>query len=296
MSMPIITRAVAVILVAYAAPAWAQQESQTTHRTPAAAATPAQLTACVQSQQQVMALVDAGNRRLELARQTNDPAAMRAAVDEFQTTLSMVRTQLASCAELAAAAPTADPHAGHAMPTTQAAPSPPAAPPPSSADPHAGHVMPPPESAKPAAPAATPPQSAAPRATTPAPRAATPTPAAADQHAGHTMPTSAAPPAAKPAAPAATRPRTATQPATPPALGADPHAGHAMPTPPTAPAATPAAPPAAQPELVEDPVSKTKVDPKTSLRVLHQGKMYYFRSDQERQEFMRNPGKYVSAK
>lgn len=246
MSISVMRRALAMVLVASAIPAWAQPGGQATPGLQATTANAGQLTACVQSQRQAIALVDAGNRRLELARQTNDPAAMRAAVDEFQTTLSMVKTQLASCAELAATAPAA----GHAMPTTQAPPSPPAASPPSSADPHAGHVM--------------------------------PTPAAA--------------PAAKPAAPAATRPRTPAPPPTPPAPAADPHAGHAMPTPPTPPAATPAAPPAAEPELVEDPVSKTKVDPKTSLRVLYQGKMYYFRSDKERQEFMRNPGKYLSAK
>ena len=120
------------------------------------AANPQLVAACVQSQQQAMAAVDAANRRIELARQTNQPAAMRAAMDDLQSVLSSMRTQLAPCAELqAAAAPaahdmanmpgmantssspaaspapatTTDAHAGHVMPATPATP-----------DPHAGHV------------------------------------------------------------------------------------------------------------------------------------------------------------
>ena len=117
MSVPVVTRALAVVLLATAMPAWAHQGPGSQ----GAAASPELLAACVQSQQQAMALVDAGDRRVELARQTNDPAAMRAAVDDFQTTLSAVRTQLAACAQLATAAPSADPHAGHAMPATASA-------------------------------------------------------------------------------------------------------------------------------------------------------------------------------
>jgi len=113
MRMPVVTLTLAVALLAYAMPAWAQHEGSQ-----AAAASPELLAACVQSQRQAMALVDAGDRRVELARQTNDPAAMRAAVDDFQMTLSAVRTQLAPCAQLATAPPSGDPHAGHVMPTT----------------------------------------------------------------------------------------------------------------------------------------------------------------------------------
>jgi nitrogen fixation protein FixH len=89
-----------------------------------------------------MTLVDAGNRRLEMARQTNDPVALRAAIDDFQTTLSAVKTQLGSCVELAAAMPAAGPHPGHtassvAQPATQSKPAAPTA-----ADPHAGPTTP----------------------------------------------------------------------------------------------------------------------------------------------------------
>ena len=90
---------------------------------PLAAQTPASpelVTACVQSQQQVMLAADAANRRLELARQTNQAAAMRAAMDDLQGVLSSMRTQLAPCATLqAAAAPAAQDMAnmpGHTMP------------------------------------------------------------------------------------------------------------------------------------------------------------------------------------
>lgn len=116
MSITLLTRALLITAVALAVPAWAQHEGHTAAGQQASAVSPEQLTTCVQSQQQIMALVDAGNRRLELARQTNDAAAMRAAVDDFQTTLSAVKVQLAPCAQLAAVAPATDPHAGHVMP------------------------------------------------------------------------------------------------------------------------------------------------------------------------------------
>lgn len=259
--------------------------------------------ACVASQQQVTVAADAANRRIEFARQTNQPAAMRAAIDDLQGVLSSMRAQLAPCAELQASVAPAAGMADHDMRTMSnagaTAPGTPvmqsgspavvpgavsqaAAPAPQKMANMPGHNMP-------NAPAATPvaPRTAGSRP--PATQAGPATPApTADPHVGHAMPTPAAAPTAKPAAPAATRSR----PVAPPAPATDPHAGHAMPTPATVPAAAPVAPP----ELDEDPVSKTKVDPKTSLRVLHQGKMYYFRSDKERQEFMRNPGKYVSAK
>lgn len=102
-------------LLAWATPVVAQHEAHTTAGAQPAGVSPEQVTACVQSQQQVMALVDAANQRIELARQTNEPAAMRNAIDDFQATLSAVRSQLASCAQLAAA-PAPDPHAGHVMP------------------------------------------------------------------------------------------------------------------------------------------------------------------------------------
>ena len=105
-------------LLLWGTPVAAQHEGHTTAAAPQpAAVSPEQVTACVQSQQQVMALVDAANQRIEIARQTNETAAMRNAVDEIQATLSAVRSQLASCAQLAAGAPATDPHAGHTIPS-----------------------------------------------------------------------------------------------------------------------------------------------------------------------------------
>ena len=105
------------------------------------------------------------------------------------------------------------------------------------------------------------------------------------------MPAAQPGPAAQPAKRPAQRP-PATPDAKPAPPAADTHAGHGTPTS----SSSAAKPGATPPELVEDPVSKAKVDPNISLRVLYRGKMYYFRSDTERQEFMRNPEKYVSAK
>jgi hypothetical protein len=84
----------------------------------APAPSPAQTAACVQSQQQVAALIDVAQNRIELSRQTNDPTAMRAAIADLQTTLSGVRAQLASCVKLAQSA-SPDPHAGHNMANMQ---------------------------------------------------------------------------------------------------------------------------------------------------------------------------------
>ena len=137
------------------------------------AANPQLVAVCVQSQQQAMAAVDAANRRIELARQTNQPAAMRAAMDDLQSALSAMRTQLAPCAELrAAAAPSAAPGmanmpgmANVSSPAPAAAPgghdmaNMPTATSPAAADPHAGHVA-----------------------------AAAPSVAAANANAGHVMP------------------------------------------------------------------------------------------------------------
>jgi nitrogen fixation protein FixH len=140
MTKSLLTRAPAVLLAAFALPAWAQHEGHTPPGAPALTVNQQQVAACVQSQKQVMTLVDVGNHRLEMARQTNDLVALRTAIDDFQTTLSAVKTQLGSCVELAATMPGADPDAGHTVPgtvpsTTQAKPAAPGA-----ADSHAGHA------------------------------------------------------------------------------------------------------------------------------------------------------------
>lgn len=70
---------------------------------------------CAQAQPRLLQTIDATDMRLEAARQSNSPSAMRAAMDDLQGALGSLRAQLAVCAALQTAAP-ADPHAGHVMP------------------------------------------------------------------------------------------------------------------------------------------------------------------------------------
>jgi len=174
----LLNSALASVLLLAATPAVAQHEGHTMPAAQAGAANSEQVTACVQSQRQVKALVDAGNRRLEAARQTNDAAAMRSAIDDFQATLSAVRSQLASCAQLAAAAPAADPHAGHVIPSAPNVQQSPASQP--------GTPVMQPGTTLPA-PGAVSRDALAPAAAAAAAPAA-PAAAAPDAHAGHTMP------------------------------------------------------------------------------------------------------------
>lgn len=174
--------------------------AQQIHQSGASQPPPTPLTSCAQVQPAVENIIAGAMTRLEGARQTNDPAQMRAAVDHLGNALRDIRTQLAPCAAPAAA----DPHAGHAMPKTELPPgaATPTVKPPAVADRHAGHQTP-----------ATKPVPVAP--STKPPAAATKPKPAADPHAGHQMP----------AAPkAATAPKTTTT--KPPAKAADPHAGH----------------------------------------------------------------------
>jgi YHS domain-containing protein len=209
----------------------------------------------------------------------------------------------------------AGPHAGHAPPPAAAAAAPhvehapaPAgaaaaaphaehAPPPAgvAAAPHAEHVPAPAAAGEPAAPAA------APGVSLPQPPAASSP--GADPHAGHVA--TAPPAAATPRAPAAAaRPRTAARPSAPAA--ADAHAGHAAaPAAPTAAASAerPAPPPASAtraavagpPTDIAELKCTNGVDPKTAPRMLYQGRMYYFCSNDERAQFAKDPGRYVTA-
>lgn len=158
-----------------------------------AAASPAagQVAPCSQAQPAVNALIDGALARVEAARQTNDPAALRDAADDLQAALLDLRARLAPCA---------------AMPEGAAA------------DPHAGHS------------AVQPPQGPAP----------------------------AAPPPTGPAGSAASR----------------------LPAPATS---------------LADLKCRTKVEPRTAPRMLYQGRMYYFCSEQERAAFAKDPGKYATA-
>ena len=242
----------------------------------AQAADPAQLAACVEAQRQASVLLDAASQRVETARQSNQPSVLRSAVEDLQTVLSSVRTQLGACTQLQATAtpaghnmanmpgmakpgaPTAppspgatsaagavEPHAGHTMPVAPA-------------DPHAGHVM-------------------------PETRAATPraVPPAVDSHAGHV-----APGASRSAAPARTpsAARAAPSPAgTAGTASADAHADHVEATLPA---------PATSLEALK---CTSKVDAKTAPRTLYGGRMYYFCSAQDRAAFAKEPSKYVKA-
>ena len=274
----------------------------------AAAPSAAQVTQCRQVQPVITDLLNAALKRLEDARLTNSAAAMRDAADDVQAALVDMRTQLEPCGVMQAA--TGAP-AGHAMPATPA-PFAPAArtpatqpgaasSPPAAADPHAAH------------------------ATSAAPPTSTSRTPAADPHAGMAMPG-----AARPAAPArGTASPTPARPGASNAPAADPHAGMVMPgaTRPSAPApagtsgpATPpqsgatrapgaTAPPAAgaghaamamssgRPPVtaLAELKCESRADPRTTPRMLYEGRMYYFCSVEERAEFAKSPEKYVNA-
>ena len=271
------------------AAAGAQHEGhQTSPQTTAQGADPVRLAACIEAQRQTSALLDAANVRLETARQTNQPSAMRSAVEDLQTVLSTARTQLGTCTQLQAATATPGSHNMANMPgmakpgAPTAPPSPGATPAPGAVDPHAGHTMP-------AAPA-----SASPRA---------PAPPASSAHAGHVMPAAPARPAAaqpsaeshaghaapgakKSAAPARVPPAPSAAPSARETSGAtdtDAHAGHVgalLPTPAT---------------KVEELKCTTRLDAKTAPRMLYGGRMYYFCSEQDRAAFVKEPSKYATA-
>jgi YHS domain-containing protein len=76
---------------------------------------PPDIAPCLQAQPAVEQILTAAAARLESARQTNDPAEMRAAVDQLQGVLRDLKTQLAPCA---AAAASASAHAAHGAPAS----------------------------------------------------------------------------------------------------------------------------------------------------------------------------------
>ncbi len=77
----------------------------------------------------------------------------------------------------------------------------------------------------------------------------------------------------------------------------DAHAGHVMPSTPTpAPAASTARPaPPMPPTAITALKCGAPVDPKTAPRMLYQGQMYYFCSEQERAAFAKDPGTPATA-
>ena len=176
------TRAATLAVLLSPATAMAQQAPAVDHSAHQTGSADAGME-CMAAQSKVAVTAMAAQGRLELARQTNEPAAMRAALDEALIALGALLSATEPCRLSAPMAgmdhaamtaqepgapvsprPQTDPHAGHAPATAPA--SKPAA---KHADPHAGMNMPP----TPAKPAAKP--------------GARPAPKAADPHAGHAV-------------------------------------------------------------------------------------------------------------
>ena len=95
----------------------------------------ASLAQCAQVQPVVQKLIDGASMRLEEARQSNSAVALRAAVDDFESTLRDLRAQLVPCAKTQVI----DPHTGHVMPNTRAPAANPVKPP-TVSEPHAEHA------------------------------------------------------------------------------------------------------------------------------------------------------------
>ena len=236
------------------------------------------VTQCAQAQGVVTSVLEGGLKRLEDARLSNSPSALRAAADDVQASLIDVRVRLEPCAMMSVA-PGGE--GGHTMPVVPPVPS--VAPAPPGTEPRS--AVPSPGADAPRAPAPAAPHQHPTVAPAPRPGAARPTspsrpaaPATADPHAGH------ATPEAKSSAPAAATPVPSAR-ATQPPGGSRAEAGAAQ-------AMTTAATPAT---ALGDLKCRNEVDPKTAPRMLYQGRTYYFCTESDRTEFAKDPGKYVSA-
>ena len=96
--------------------------------------TPAAVVQCGRAQTTAERTIGMMEQRLEAARRENSPSAMRAAIDDLQTALRRLRTDLAPCADLQPPGGAA-PHPGHTMPGMTPAPT--------TTDPHqGGHTVP----------------------------------------------------------------------------------------------------------------------------------------------------------
>ena len=216
---------------------------------------------CMTAQSKVSVTGTTARARLEEARQTNDPARLRAAVDEALIAITSLLAATEPCRQTPAMG--GMDHSKMAMPGPGAPVSP--RPPVAAADPHAGHAMPSTPAAKPMPPTAKP----------------------TDPHAGMNMPAAptkpGAKPAAKPADPHAGMKMPAA-PAKPGAKPADPHAGMNM-----APAGG---------AMAQDPKAlkcSPPVDPENAPTTTYKGKAYYFCTAAERLRFIMNPETYLKA-
>ncbi len=159
------TRAATLAVLLSPATAMAQQAPAVDHSAHQTGSADAGME-CMAAQSKVAVTAMAAQGRLELARQTNEPAAMRAALDEALIALGALLSATEPCRLSAPMAgmdhaamtaqepgapvsprPQTDPHAGHA-PATAPAAKPSARPAPKAADPHAGHAVTPAASAK----------------------------------------------------------------------------------------------------------------------------------------------------
>ncbi len=116
MTRPSMMVIAAALGVAFAGPAAAQDEGHTI------APQSGQLAPeCLSGAQAALAAFDALGARLEAARQTNAPAAMRQALEDVQARVSSLRLHLAPCMPTASTKPGAAP-TPHGAPESQAAP------------------------------------------------------------------------------------------------------------------------------------------------------------------------------
>lgn len=273
---------------------------------------------CVQSQQQAIGGLEVASRRLEMARQTNDPPAMRSAMDDLLLVLSRIQSQLAPCAQLAASTPGQDPQAGHgAMPATQQSPAQQTGTPlmqPGSTTPAAGAASqgaPSPAAGAPSKPGAMDHAAMGHGAAGAKPPAAGAKPEAGSATMDHSK-MGRAPAGEKPAAPAAkpapaasadhSKMGRAAPDTKPPGQDAKPAEPGAKPTEPMdhskmamgkgAPKAAGATLPVTAAEEVMDPACPN-VNTKTAPKATYQRKVYYFCSTKDRDEFVKDPAAFL---
>lgn len=99
MRVKMLTVALAAIGLAMRVPPVLAQHEE--HQLPGTVALAnANVGACAQNAKTVIGAIDQANARVEDARQSNDPAKLRAAVGDLQLVLTQMRTQLADCVAL----------------------------------------------------------------------------------------------------------------------------------------------------------------------------------------------------
>lgn len=280
-----------VAALAMAGPAWAQHDHN------ASGSSNADITQCLQAQTVVSEMLSDAAARVEAARQTNSSSVMRAAIDDMNALTRNLRSQIAPCARMQpVAASVAEakpplPSAAAPLPTpTPAEPVTPAPPtaaqaaepaPASAVHEHAGPTAPAVTTAAAAVPADPQPLTPAP-APVPAPVAVAPPPSATvpETHTDHQASSTVAAPASAGVAKAAAPPRAAA-----PTVTRKP-----------APASLPAATPRFWATRLEDLRCTTGVAGSGSPRTTYQGTTYFFCTEHDRLNFLRNPTAAISGR